>query len=109
MVYEVVPGARLVGEATPGATVEVTLPVRSRERPEPLLWRARAPVRAAGRYRVPVPYANDGGEGPVRAGPRYRLRCGTAEGTVRVPEQAVQRGAAVAGPRLACGGAAAPG
>ena len=101
MIYEVVPGARIVGEATPGASVEVTLAVRSPEREEPLVWRALTRAREDGSFRVPVPYAN-GGSGPVRAAPRYRLRCGAAEGFAVVSEQAIRAGETVPGPRLAC-------
>jgi dolichyl-diphosphooligosaccharide--protein glycosyltransferase len=69
LVYERVPGARIVGRATPGAWIEATLPVHSREREAPLLWRATVRADAGGVFRLPVPYAN-AGAGPVRAGPR---------------------------------------
>lgn len=101
MVYEVVPGARIVGRAGPGAWVEVTLPVVSREREAPLVWRARVRTGKDGVFRVPVPYANGSG-GEVRAAGRYRLRCGTAEGFAEVPERAIREQARVEGPRLAC-------
>ena len=104
MVYELVPGARIVGRAPPGAQVEVTLPVFSAEREAPLLWRARVQATAGGVYRVPVPYANAGG-GPVRAGARYRLACGDGQAFVVVPEEAVRARAKVAGPELTCAGA----
>jgi len=106
MIYELVPGARIVGQATPGATINVSLPVHSRERKEPLLWRARVRAGADGVFRVPVPYAN-GLAGPVSAGPRYQLRCGDEQGVAIVSEKAVREQAAVPGPRLAC--ATAPG
>jgi dolichyl-diphosphooligosaccharide--protein glycosyltransferase len=101
LVYEVVAGARIVGRATPGATVEVTLPVFSRERDEPLQWRARVEAGKDGVFHLPVPYANGGG-GPVRAGARYRLHCGGAAGFAVVPESAVGGGTPIPGPSLAC-------
>jgi dolichyl-diphosphooligosaccharide--protein glycosyltransferase len=101
MIYEVVAGARIVGRAPPGAVVEARLPVISRERDEPLLWRARVRAGPGGRYRLPVPYGN-GGAGPVRAGPAYRLGCGGADAPVTVREAQVREGAEVPGPDLAC-------
>lgn len=103
LVYEVVPGARIVGRASPGATVEATLPVHSQQRQRPLQWSGRVRAGPDGVFRMPVPYAN-AGSGPVRAGPRYRLRCGGQPGFAVVSEQAVRSGDVVSGPVLACAG-----
>ena len=105
-VYEIVPGALVVGRAVPGAFVEAQLAI------EPIegggfLYRTRAQADATGTYRIRLPYSNDGeaspfrGEGSpgeIRVGPRYRLRSGGVVRAFVVPEAAVLAGARVEGP-----------
>lgn len=102
MVYEVVPGAQIVGRAAPGAEVAVTLPVISEQRRRPLVWHVRIRADAEGAFRLRVPYAT-GTQGAIRTGAGYRLRCGGQTGIVTVSEAEILSGAVVKGATLACG------
>jgi len=103
-VFELVPGARIEGRAAPGARIEVSLPLRT-NRGRALRFQAAAAADAAGRYRLRVPYASRGQPAAVRVGAAYALRCGGERAQVAVEEEAVRRGALVAGPELCLGGA----
>lgn len=98
-VFEVVPGALIVGQAAPGELVGVRLGVFT-NRGRKFVYRTHGVADAAGEYRVRVPYATDGGPHGIRTGPLYRVSCGTELGGVAVPEQAVVEGRSVVGPPL---------
>jgi asparagine N-glycosylation enzyme membrane subunit Stt3 len=98
-VFEVVPGALVVGQAAPGELVGVRLGVFT-NRGRKFVYQTHGVADAAGEYRVRVPYATDGGPHGIRTGPFYRVSCGTELGGVAVPEQAVIEGRTVVGPPL---------
>lgn len=102
--YEVVPGARLVGEAPPGAVVEAELPLRTR-RGRRLRFVARARADAAGRYALTLPYPT-GAAGHVASGGRYALRVADARADVAVSEAQVARGETLRAPPLVAPAAA---
>jgi hypothetical protein len=104
MIYEVVPGARLHGEATPGALVRLELPIRSSVRRAPFVYRATTRADDQGSYRFLVPYSTST-ETAVRTAPDYVLHCGTESASVVVAEAAVLEGLEVAVPSLDCGAA----
>jgi hypothetical protein len=101
--YEVVPGARVVGRAAPGALVSASLPVRGESRGRfrfLYTYVAEARADAEGSYALVLPYANRGAATDVRPGPRYELRSGDASAPLVLDESAVQGGFTVAGPDL---------
>jgi len=100
-VFEHVPGARIVGRATPGARIELSLPLRT-GRPRELVYRARTRADADGRFSLRVPYATVDAPRGVRVDPHYTLRCAGIEAALVVPEAAVRAGDVVAAPPL-CG------
>ena len=58
-IFEQVPGARLTGMASPGATVEARLDLVARESGERLTYRRAATADATGRFEVIVPYPTE--------------------------------------------------
>ncbi len=108
MIYELVSGATLRGEAKPGAVVYAVLPIRSSVRRAPFVYRARTRADGRGAYRFVLPYANDA-EGMVRTAPEYVLHCASESASAVVSEKAVVDGLEVPGPTLECGAAPASG
>ena len=104
--FEVVPGAHLVGRADPGTAVEAELQLHSR-RGRRFRFLARAVADAAGRYTVVLPYPT-GTTGDVAAAPRYELRGGEGKASVSISEEQVERGEDVPGPTLIASRRAAP-
>jgi asparagine N-glycosylation enzyme membrane subunit Stt3 len=96
--YEIVEGARLVGEAEPGAPVEARLELQGGHGRLDFVARTRAD--ASGRYALRLPYSNEPSGPGVRAARHYRVTSGAASGRAVVPEAAVRSGAEVSGPRL---------
>jgi dolichyl-diphosphooligosaccharide--protein glycosyltransferase len=97
--FEVVPGARVVGRAAPGALVTARLAVREGAAGR-FFWSAEATADAEGRYALTLPYANRGAATDVRPAPSYELRSGDARGALVVEEAAVRDGATLPGPDL---------
>jgi len=97
--YEIVEGARLVGEADPGAVVEVRLALDSVHGGR-FRYVAKTRADASGRYALRLPYSNEPFSSEVRAARHYDVTTPGAAGRARVPEQAVRSGAEVAGPSL---------
>ena len=95
--FEVVPGARLVGSAEPGAVVEARLGLRTGRRE--LRFVARAAADAGGRYSLVLPYASGAG-GEVESAAHYELRSGGKVAEASVTEEQVQRGERVEAPAL---------
>lgn len=101
-VFELVPGAIIVGESAPGARIRATLGVRT-NRGRRFVYSALVSAAADGRYALRVPYSTQGGPGWIEVDPAYRLECGDEQQLVRVDESDVMEGARVEGPRLCVG------
>jgi asparagine N-glycosylation enzyme membrane subunit Stt3 len=97
--FEVVPGARVVGIAAPGALVTARLAVHGGTAGR-FYWSAETTANADGRYAFTLPYANAGAATDVRPAPHYELRSGAARATLEVEESDVRDGAAIPGPAL---------
>ncbi len=98
MLFEVIPGARLVGAAEPGTVVEARLALRTR-RGRSFHFVARAAADADGRYDLVLPYAS-GVRGEVTSAAYYEVKSGGKMAEVSVAEHQVQRGEVVTGPAL---------
>ena len=90
-VFELVTGARLVGAASPGQEVEVSLSLVT-NRGRSLAYRDRAVAGADGRFELLVPYATAGGPSAVRTLGPYEVAAGAGRAAVQVGEDDVQRG-----------------
>jgi hypothetical protein len=90
-VYEIVPGALVVGRAPGEEFVEFVLLVRVPGRPT-LRYAARAAVDATGRYEIRLPYPSDEG---------YTVRSGSRRASLRLSLADVREGRTVAGPSFA--------
>jgi dolichyl-diphosphooligosaccharide--protein glycosyltransferase len=97
--YEVVPGARVVGTGRPGAEIEIALTLRS-NRDREIAYEARARVDAAGRYEVRLPYATLDGAPATKTDPAYRFTCDGHTQPLALKEEQVQQGRVVIGPAL---------
>ena len=101
-VYEIVEGARVVGEAPPGTELRFELPLFLPEGGV-LVYVARTRADAAGRYEIRLPHPTEAAPaGGVRTG-RYRVRAGARTATLSLAEAEVHGGSTVAGPRFASG------
>lgn len=95
--FELVQGARLVGRSAPGATVEISLALRT-NLGRNLVYSAETTADEEGRYHFRLPYATSGNPGAVETGPAYRVHSVGQEILAYVKEAQVQNGARVAGP-----------
>jgi hypothetical protein len=89
--YERVPGARVEGQAEPGARVvaETTLRVHGVRLP----YQAWTEADARGRFRLRLPLPNDESAPGFESASRYRLRAGDRPlGELSLGEGAVRRG-----------------
>jgi asparagine N-glycosylation enzyme membrane subunit Stt3 len=89
-VYEIVPGARVLGSA-PGerrVSFDLALPLSDGE---PLRYHAEAAVADSGRYEIRLPYATQAG---------YAMRAGARHGSLVLSEADVQEGRTVVAPSL---------
>lgn len=101
MLFAVVPGARLVGTAEPGAVIEARLGLRTRQG-RSFRVVARAAADAGGRYVLVLPYAS-GARGEVESAAHYEVhdvQSGAKMAEVSITEKQVQRGERVTGPAL---------
>jgi dolichyl-diphosphooligosaccharide--protein glycosyltransferase len=99
--YEIVPGAVLIGRTTPRAWVRARLELAT-NRKRSFVYATRVRADADGVYRLRVPYANEGQPGFFELGAEYFVSCGGEEAGVVVTEDDVQAGRSVASPELAC-------
>src|SRR5262245_3689371 len=90
-VYEIVPGARVLGQAPAGASVdfELAVPLPGRA---PLLYRAGAAADPSGRYEIRLPYPSEEG---------YAVRAGSQRDSLALSEADVREGRTVSGPSFA--------
>jgi dolichyl-diphosphooligosaccharide--protein glycosyltransferase len=102
--YEVVPGARVVGTTAPRSRVDVELDLRTPHGGR-RTWQTRARADAEGHFELRLPYATVGAP-PAGFMPEGDYRVRTADGTraLAVPEAAVQTGATLALPDAAADG-----
>jgi asparagine N-glycosylation enzyme membrane subunit Stt3 len=84
-VFELVPGARIDGAATPGELADLWLYLTTNQGRR-LTYHDRTTADAGGRFEFIVPYATTGEESAVRALGRYRITAGGHEVEVAVTE-----------------------
>ncbi len=99
LLFEIVPGAELVGRADPGAEVRLSLSVRPRGS-APFDFATRVRADEEGEYVVRLPYSNEPFSASVRVGDHYSIRSGDRRAELAVAESAVANGERVAGPDL---------
>jgi asparagine N-glycosylation enzyme membrane subunit Stt3 len=99
-VFEIVPGARIAGRASPGAEVAVVLRIAMGRRGR-LVFSSETRAGPDGRYEIIVPYANDVPGREIRPGRSYELRSGSRAVAVSVSDAEVRQGARVEAPPLA--------
>jgi dolichyl-diphosphooligosaccharide--protein glycosyltransferase len=98
-IFEVVAGARVVGDARPGAVVLVKLDVESRHG-EPFEYRSATRADETGRYTLRLPYSNERFSPDVKVGQRYAIASERRRGEIAISEEAVRRGSSMEGPAL---------
>jgi Archaeal glycosylation protein B long peripheral domain len=92
--YELVPGARMVGTASPRARVEGRLVFHAWGRP--YVWRAWTDADASGRWEMRLPLPSGYAASVVTSDSRWNVRAGHASSvSIAVPEEAVRRGRTV--------------
>lgn len=96
-VFEYVAGARVVGRASPGATIRASIDVRP-VGGRAFEYAATALADPAGRYELVLPYASGSASAAVGTGDRYEFRCGDGSASLRVGEAAVRQGRSLRGP-----------
>jgi dolichyl-diphosphooligosaccharide--protein glycosyltransferase len=96
-IFERVAGARLEGEAQPGARVTAALRYRS-NRGRSGRFTTTAQADARGRYSLVLPYATRGSPPGIEVEGPYRVLSGDESHPVTVRERDVQDGAVVRGP-----------
>jgi dolichyl-diphosphooligosaccharide--protein glycosyltransferase len=101
-VYEVVPGARVVGRAAPGSEVRIGLGVKTNQQ-RSFTYEASARANARGRYELRLPYATREGPRSTTTDPAYTLTCDAQTRFLAVREQDVRQGGRVVGPTLCVG------
>ena len=100
-IFEVVPGAEVVGEAPAGSRVRASITLRT-NRKRSVKYEAEAIAGADGLYRLRLPHASAGGPSSIRTRLYYILHCGAQKRRVSVREAAVQAGSRIRGPAM-CG------
>ncbi len=98
-VYEVVPGARVVGRAAPGTDVRVALGLRTNQQRR-LFYEAGTRADARGRYELRLPYATREGPWFIETDPAYTLTCDGQTRFLALDEQDIQQNRRVHGPTL---------
>ena len=98
-VFEVVPGARVIGRSTAGATIRASIDVWPRGG-RTFAYAVQTIARADGRYVLVLPYPSGVERGAVTTGPSYQLTCGARSAPLFVNAVAVQRGRTVRGPEI---------
>ena len=98
-IFEIVPGAKIEGEAAPGALLdfEILLATRGGH----VRYRAHTRASADGRYAIRLPYPTDRPvSSEVRAAGPYQIRSGAVRRELALRETDVRAGATVSGPSL---------
>ncbi len=98
-VYEVVPGALVVGRAAPGTDVRITLGLRTNQQRR-FVFEAGTRADARGRYELRLPYATREGPWSIRTGPAYMLTCDMQTSLLALSEQDIRQGRLVTGPTM---------
>jgi dolichyl-diphosphooligosaccharide--protein glycosyltransferase len=98
-VYEVVPGALVVGRAAPGTDIWITLGLRTNQQRR-FFFEAGTRADARGRYELRLPYATREGPWSTRTDPAYTLTCDTQTSFLALSEQDIRQGRLVAGPTM---------
>ena len=93
-VFERVAGARVMGNASAGERVDVTLYLVT-NRGRTVIYRDHAVADESGRFEIRVPYATEGHASAVRALGQYQLAAPSGRVTVAVAEADVQEGRVV--------------
>jgi hypothetical protein len=115
-IFEIVPGARVVGRAPPGAVVGVRLDLRT-NRKRKVVYRASSRANRNGEYALHLPYSteralpretsddtarcrSDGSDGSCRsaAASAYRIEVADRSAVLEIEEAQIQRGATLPGP-----------
>jgi asparagine N-glycosylation enzyme membrane subunit Stt3 len=99
-IFEIVPGAHIVGLAPPQAEVRAELRIALGLRGW-MLYSSTTRAGADGGYEIVVPYANDLADAEIQPGRAYRLRSGDREVEVAVTDGAVRSSARIEAPSLA--------
>jgi dolichyl-diphosphooligosaccharide--protein glycosyltransferase len=97
--FEIVPGARLVGRAAPDASIRLQLTLRSRHGGG-LVYETTVTADADGRYEARLPYPNESFSPDIRTAPTWTATSGDVKASFRIPEAAVERGETIDGPDL---------
>ncbi len=101
--FEYVPGARLVGRASPGARVRARVKVTT-NRERSFVYATRVTAGPDGLYELRVPYATTGAAAAAsRTGTYYSIECNRERKRLQVPEEAVREGSVVQSPSLCLG------
>jgi dolichyl-diphosphooligosaccharide--protein glycosyltransferase len=98
-VYEVVPGALVVGRVAPGTDVRVRLGLRTNQKRK-VSYEAGVRADTRGRYELRLPYATREGPRSTRTEPAYTFRCDTQTSFLALSEEDIRRGRVVAGPAM---------
>lgn len=97
--FEIVPGAQITGEASPGARVSFELALRAGA--GRVWYRAHTEASAEGRYQIRLPYPTDAPvSSEVRAASVYRVEAGGRKAALELREADVRAGATLTGPDL---------
>ena len=99
MIFEIVPGAEIVGRATPNSIVTASLDISPKEGSR-FSYSASATTNEAGIYAIRLPYSNQALSPNVRIGSHYTMRAGRNQGFLVIPESAILSGRRLEGPRL---------
>jgi dolichyl-diphosphooligosaccharide--protein glycosyltransferase len=95
--FEIVPGARVVGRAPAGARVELHLDLQSRNGGG-FVYETTTRADAEGRYEATLPYPTESFSPDIRMASHWIATVGSERASFRVPEAAVRGGALVEGP-----------
>jgi len=98
-IFEYVPGAELVGSATPGRRIAARVGFRTNQGRQDVA-RVSTLADESGRYTLRIPWANRGAPPAVRFAPRTILSAGERQAEIQIDEEQVRRGLRVIGPDL---------
>jgi asparagine N-glycosylation enzyme membrane subunit Stt3 len=100
-VYEIVPGALVIGRSTPGSRVTAEIELGSPSAGEQRTWTTRRQANARGEYVLRLPYSTlDARLSPERTRTPYRIRNHNGMVLLDVPEAAVREGKTVLAPTI---------
>ncbi|HIF95134.1 MAG: STT3 domain-containing protein [Myxococcales bacterium] len=99
MIFEIVPGAEIVGRGTPNSIITASLDISPKEGGR-FSYSASAVTNEAGIYEIRLPYSNQALSPNVRVGSHYTMRAGRHQGFLVIPESAILSGSRLEGPTL---------